>query len=87
VLVLGANTPGFQKAWQYGDVHRHRYQYTVGKVPVPVPSAVPYSTEGKAVRDANSSTFYSALSNVDFEVGDGNPAASGCACAPRSTPT
>src|SRR5438067_2443542 len=31
----------------------------------------------KPVRDANSSTFYSVLSNVDFEVGDGNPAASG----------
>ncbi|EEF26644.1 conserved hypothetical protein, partial [Ricinus communis] len=52
--------------------------YNVGKVAMPVPSAVPFSTEqGKAVRDANSSTFYSVLSNVDFEVGDGNPAASG----------
>jgi hypothetical protein len=33
---------------------------------------VPYSSK---VRDANSSTFYSALSNVDFEIGEGNPGA------------
>ena len=31
--------------------------------------------EGEAVRDANPGTFYSALSNIDFEIQDGNPAA------------
>ncbi len=30
---------------------------------------------GEAVPDANPGTFYSALSNVDIEIGDGNPAA------------
>jgi hypothetical protein len=72
VLMLGANTPGFQKGVANMVVFTGGDQYTVGKVPVPVKSAVPYSEH---VRDANSSTFYSAMSNVDFEIGDGNPAA------------
>lgn len=72
VLVLGANTPGFQKGVANMVVFTGGDQYTVGKVPVPVKSAVPYSEN---VRDANSATFYSAMSNVDFEIGDGNPAA------------
>ena len=38
---------------------------------MPVPSAVPFDPQDRPVRDANSSTFYSALSNVDFEIGDG----------------
>jgi hypothetical protein len=78
VLVLGANTPGFQKGVGNMVIFTGTDTYNIGKVAMPVPSAVPFSTEpGKAVRDANSSTFYSALSNVDFEVGEGNPAASG----------
>jgi hypothetical protein len=72
VLVLAANTPGFQKGVANMVVFTGGDQYTVGKVPVPVKSAVPYS---ETVRDANSATFYSAMSNVDFEIGDGNPAA------------
>lgn len=72
VLVLGANTPGFQKGVANMVVFTGGDQYTVGKVPVPVKSAVPYSEN---VRDANSATFYSAMSNVDIEIGDGNPAA------------
>jgi hypothetical protein len=72
VFVLAANTPGFQKGVANMVVFTGGDQYTVGKVPVPVASAVPYSEN---VRDANSSTFYSAMSNIDFEIGDGNPAA------------
>ncbi|MYM33489.1 gluconolaconase [Duganella sp. FT94W] len=72
VLVLGANTPGFQKGVANMVVFTGGDQYTVGKVPVPVKSAVPFSEK---VRDANSATFYSAMSNVDVEIGDGNPAA------------
>lgn len=72
VLVLGANTPGFQSGVANMVVFTGDDQYRVGKVPVPVVSAVPYSDN---VRDANSATFYSALANVDFEIGDGNPAA------------
>jgi hypothetical protein len=78
VLLLGANTPGFQKGVANMVIFTGTDTYNIGKVAMPVPGAVPFSTEpGKAVRDANSSTFYSVLSNVDFEVGDGNPAASG----------
>jgi hypothetical protein len=72
VFVLGANTPGFQKGVANMVIFTGGDQYTVGKVPMPVQGEVPFS--GK-VRDANSATFYSALSNVDFEIGDGNPAA------------
>jgi sugar lactone lactonase YvrE len=38
----------------------------------PPPGSVPPNNH---VADANSSTFYSAMSNIDFEIGDGNPAA------------
>jgi hypothetical protein len=72
VMVLGAHTPGFQKGVANMVVFTGGDQYTVGKVPVPVASAVPFSDK---VRDANSATFYSAMSNIDFEIGDGNPAA------------
>lgn len=72
VFVLAPRTPGFQKGVANMVIFTGGDQYTVGKVPMPVPSAVPF--EGN-VRDANSATFYSALSNVDFEIGDGNPAA------------
>ncbi|MGV7208496.1 glycosyl hydrolase family 28-related protein [Oxalobacteraceae bacterium A2-2] len=72
VLVLGERTPGFQQGVATMVVFMGGDQYNVGKVPVPVPTAVPYSEQ---VRDANSSTFYSAMSNVDVEIGDGNPAA------------
>jgi len=76
VFVLAENTPGFQKGVANMVIFTGGDQYSVGKVPMPVPSAMPFSAEdGKAVRNANSSTFYSALSNVDFEIKDGNPAA------------
>jgi len=74
VFVLGANTPGFQKGVGTMIVFTGGDQYSVGKVPVPVPTAV--GAKGD-VRDANSGTFYSALSNVDIEIGAGNPAAAG----------
>jgi len=71
VFVLAPNTAGFQKGVANMVVFMGGDQYSVGKVPVPVASTVPFSEN---VRDANSSTFYSALSNVDFDIGDGNPA-------------
>jgi hypothetical protein len=72
VFVLGPNTPGFQKGVGTMIVFTGGDQYNVGRIPVPVPTVVPASD---SVRDANSGTFYSALSNVDIEIGDGNPAA------------
>jgi hypothetical protein len=72
VFVLAAATPGFQRGVANMVVFTAGNQSDAGKVPMPVPSVVPFSEQ---VRDANQSTFYSALSNVDFEIGDGNPAA------------
>ena len=75
VFVLAPNTPGYQEGVANMVIFSGGDQYTVGKVPMPVPGARPFDPENKPVRDANSSTFYSVLSNVDFEIGDGNPAA------------
>ncbi|HWU14315.1 MAG TPA: glycosyl hydrolase family 28-related protein [Caulobacter sp.] len=72
VFVLGPNTPGFQKGVGTLIVFTGGDQYQVGDIPVPVPTVVPATEK---VRDANSATFYSALSNVDVEIGEGNPAA------------
>ncbi len=71
VLVLGANTPGFQQGLSYmiffaGD--------RPGKSGSPRRSG---EKENAAPPDANPGTFYSALSNVDIEIQDGNPAAVG----------
>jgi hypothetical protein len=79
VLVLAPNTPGFQKGVASMVIFTGTDTYGIGGVAQPVPSAVPApGTPGaRPVRDANSSTFYSVLSNVDFDVGGGNPAASG----------
>ncbi|WP_420833463.1 glycosyl hydrolase family 28-related protein [Sphingomonas pollutisoli] len=72
VLVLADATPGFQSGVATMVVFTGGDQYAVGKVPVPVPTVVPPRDD---VRDANSATFYSAMSNIDVEIGAGNPAA------------
>ncbi|KQM97301.1 gluconolaconase [Sphingobium sp. Leaf26] len=74
VILLGANTPGFQQGVSTMVIFAGGDQYQVGKVPVPVPTVVP---RDRQVRDANSGTFYSSMSNVDIEIGAGNPAAAG----------
>jgi len=75
VFVLGASTPGFQKdigvmvmfaGWTPAE------QATRGRVPFSPPGTVP---PNDTIADAHPSTFYSAMSNIDFEIGDGNPAA------------
>lgn len=60
VLLLGENTPGFQQG--------------SGKYMVYFSGGRPRSP-GQPVRDGNPGTFYSAISNVDVEIRDGNPAA------------
>ena len=78
VFVLPDNTPGFQKGIgvmvifigaRFGGVYG-----SGNRVPFPPPGSVPPNS---AVPDADSGTFYSAMSNIDFEVGEGNPAAVG----------
>jgi sugar lactone lactonase YvrE len=75
VFVLGASTPGFQKdigvmviftGWTPAE------QATRGRVPFSPPGTVP---PNDTIADAHPSTFYSAMSNIDFEIGEGNPAA------------
>jgi len=64
VLVLGKSTPGFQGG--AGDPSRYMIHFTSSR-----------PREGEPIRDANPGTFYSALSNIDFEIGPGNPVAVG----------
>jgi sugar lactone lactonase YvrE len=79
VFVLADNTPGYQKGLGYiflfagGRVDsKRRIDWATGKVPPAIEGTVPLNA---AVPDANPGTFYSAMSNVDIEIGQGNPAA------------
>jgi Pectate lyase superfamily protein/SMP-30/Gluconolactonase/LRE-like region len=71
VFVLADNTPGFQQGM--GDmVIFTGVRLPTERVPFPPPGSVP---PNDAIADANPNTFYSAMSNIDFEIGEGNPAA------------
>jgi sugar lactone lactonase YvrE len=60
VFVLGSRTPGYQ------DEKTEKYMvFFAGRRP----------RDGGAPPDANPGTFYSAMSNIDVEIGDGNPGA------------
>jgi len=59
VFVLGANTPGFQEG-----ADRYMLWFTDERTPA-----------GQPIADASEFTFYSAVTNIDFELQDGNPAA------------
>ncbi|MDP5277488.1 glycosyl hydrolase family 28-related protein [Sphingomonas sp. DG1-23] len=75
VILLGANTPGFQRGVAHMLIFAGARPGT-GPAPravaFPPPGSVPFNKE---VPDANSGTFYSALGNVDFRILGGNPAA------------
>jgi len=71
IFSLPENTPGYQKG--LGAM----VMFTGGKpgrVAVPPQGTVPPRTD---IPDANSGTFYSAMSNIDLEIANGNPAAVG----------
>lgn len=79
VIALGARTNGFDQDPAYmlffaggrltpGAENSRRHRPTA-----PFPGTVPSTV----VIDANPGTFYSAISNVDLEIGDGNPGAVG----------
>ncbi|KQN79787.1 gluconolaconase [Sphingomonas sp. Leaf67] len=72
VFVLGDNTPGYATGIGAMLSFTGEDQYSAGKPPVPPPTSVPAND---AVFDATSTTFYSALANVDFEIGNGNAGA------------
>ena len=64
VLVLAPHTPGYQTGHGFLGTGQYILQFASRK-----PAA------GQEIVDANEFTFYSGVSNVDFEIGDGNPAA------------
>src|SRR5258705_7174937 len=80
VLVLGESTPG------YTDKTQEKYMVFFsgsrpgtrpGGVPATGPGINPGAGRAGTPRDAGAGTFYSAMSNVDIEIGDGNAGAVG----------
>jgi hypothetical protein len=59
VFVLGPNTPGYQEGSD-----QYMLWFTDERTP-----------EGQPIADASEFTFFSAISNIDFEIGEGNWAA------------
>lgn len=78
VIALGANTPGYQKGIGLMVMFTNAGRPGAGpppgntRVPFPPPGMVPPRDD---IPDASPVTFYPAMSNVDVDVGDGNPAA------------
>ncbi len=82
VIVLGKNTSGFQEGIGYmvvfaGGRPSDRNAPAARRRPGLQQGIVPPNT---TIPDANPGTFYSAMSNIDFEIQDGNPAAIGIRC-------
>jgi sugar lactone lactonase YvrE len=76
VFVLGENTPGYQDGIAYMFFFaggRPRRGGASPYYPPPTPRGV--VPPSRNVPDANPGTFYSAISNVDFEIGPGNAGA------------
>jgi sugar lactone lactonase YvrE len=80
VFVLPDKTPGYQGDLGYmfffaggrpDSVHAH-YRFPMRQDEPPTPGTVP---PNNTIPDANAGTFYSAMSNVDFDLGAGNPGA------------
>jgi len=74
VLLLSANTPGYQD-----EEHEKMMIFFAGGRPGygPHDPQRPRDADNDQPPDANPGTFYSALSNVDLEIGEGNPGAVG----------
>ncbi|HMI20511.1 MAG TPA: glycosyl hydrolase family 28-related protein [Sphingomonas sp.] len=72
VVVLGDNSPGFDKGVATLFTFTGSDQYGNKKPPFPPATAVPFNPN---LFDANSGTFYSAMANVDVEIGAGNAGA------------
>jgi hypothetical protein len=77
VFVLPDRTPGFQKGIGLMVLFTHARhgggdQREAARVPFPPPGVVPPADH---IPDANQGTFYSSMTNIDFQIGEGNPAA------------
>ncbi len=70
-FVLAANTPGFQGAPAY------MVFFAGGRPGTDTRSRDAKKGTDTTPRDANPGTFYSAISNIDIEIGEGNPGAVG----------
>ena len=79
--MLGDNTPGYAKGvaamvifagFRAGAGASSRPERPGFRVPFPPPDSVPPNPN---IADANPGTFYSAMSNIDFEIGKGNEGA------------
>jgi hypothetical protein len=76
VLVLADKTPGFQSGMGVMVMFTGRPPGGMAGRAVRVAFQPPGSEPpNDSIADANSGTFYSAMSNIDFTIGDGNPAA------------
>lgn len=65
VFILGPHSPGFEKADSTDKGRAHYMFWFTGNLAQP----------GGPIYDAGASTFYSALSNINLRIEDGNPAA------------
>jgi hypothetical protein len=72
LILLGDNAPGFQKGLANMVIFAGAKPDPSRRVPFPPPGSVPFN---KDIADANPNTFFSAMSNIDFKIGEGNPAA------------
>jgi len=76
VFILPPQTPGFQEGMgvmvMFTGLAPNEPTRAGGRIAFPPPGSVPPNDH---VADANPNTFYSAMTNIDFEIGDGNPAA------------
>jgi hypothetical protein len=77
VFVLADRTPGFQTGIGLMVMFTHGRPGALlppgaTRVPFPPPGQVP---PNDTIPDASPSTFYPAMSNIDFAIGEGNPAA------------
>ncbi len=82
VFVLASQTPGYQQGIGYmfffagfRPNRRPGGAAFAGRAFHPLPSPPGTVPPSKEVPDANAGTFYSAMSNIDFEIGSENPAA------------
>jgi Pectate lyase superfamily protein len=78
VFLLADQTPGYQNGLgvmvMFTGARPGPSSDATRRVPFPPPGSVP---PNNSIADANSGIFYSAMSNIDFEIGEGNPAAIG----------
>ena len=76
IFVLPPQTPGFQSGMgvmvMFTGLTPSERARGGGRIAFPPPGSVPRNDD---VADANPNTFYSAMTNIDFEIGNGNPAA------------